>query len=567
MLGLGCSLVWDNPNVLGATQPSFQKIIYTGDLAPNVSDGAIFQTILAPPVINNHGELVVLGTLRHNTGGITSANEHVLWHVAQNRTMTRLLQKGDQVHGAAQGTLYDAFLLPNINDQGRIIFAGFLQAGTGNPPVTSKTDVGWWMTGPGMPIQKVFRNGDPALATAVGNLWNDFFNPSTAFGPSGNFVFQAVMQSNFGDTSSSLYNHAGFWSYASEGGHQLLYRANTHEVPGTSGAKLYALGPIGGLNAQGRFLFNSVLMPGTGDVASGNSRALLLGSIDPNVPMQLIARQGTTPVPGAPAGALFEVLPASDIYFNLNANNQVVFRATLRQGVAGVTSFNNQGIYYTDTSGSLNKLVRSHEIVPGSNLVFNGFNNVIINDQGRIAFEGTTSSLPNSVGVWVTDATYQLKTVALKGLTPIPFTSSSASLSNLRPMAMNAMGHLLVIGDFSDSVNQITMGNVLWCYDPATEELIHIVQSGQMFDVGDGTQRKVTDVVIDNDFLFQVKSGGGDGRAITINDQGQIAFSLTFDNGDVGVYVAQIPEPATLLLTMLSGLTLMRRRHAMNRLA
>ena len=55
-------------------------------------------------------------------------------------------------------------------------------------------------------------------------------------------------------------------------------------------------------------------------------------------------------------------------------------------------------------------------------------------------------------------------------------------------------------------------------------------------------------------------SGGEDGMTVSLNDQGEFAFRLYFTNVTEGIFVATVPEPATLTLLALAPLAALVRR-------
>ena len=50
-----------------------------------------------------------------------------------------------------------------------------------------------------------------------------------------------------------------------------------------------------------------------------------------------------------------------------------------------------------------------------------------------------------------------------------------------------------------------------------------------------------------------------DGRDTSINDRGELSMIISFSDGTSGVFVAAIPEPATLCLLMTAGLLIRRQ--------
>ena len=106
---------------------------------------------------------------------------------------------------------------------------------------------------------------------------------------------------------------------------------------------------------------------------------------------ELIYRDGD-PAPGMPGVTLFQPSGAG-VKMNLNNNGRVTFSALL-------TNSNGAAIYYTDTPGSLTKVVRTSEPIPGGGGNFTSLGPPATSDDGSIVFgAGIDSSFRNTI--WV----------------------------------------------------------------------------------------------------------------------------------------------------------------------
>ena len=92
----------------------------------------------------------------------------------------------------------------------------------------------------------------------------------------------------------------------------------------------------------------------------------------------------------------------------------------------------------------------------------------------------------------------------------------------------------------------------LFAVDPLSGGAL-IVRDGQLFDVGGGDLRTITDISFLPGFSLNGRTG--------LSDDGTLAFNLFFTDGTSGIFTAVVPEPSSLALLGLGGVALLRRRH------
>ena len=79
-----------------------------------------------------------------------------------------------------------------------------------------------------------------------------------------------------------------------------------------------------------------------------------------------------------------------------------------------------------------------------------------------------------------------------------------------------------------------------------------------MFDVNNDPL--INDLRTIDRVSLTVGSGGEDGQGTSFNNAGQLAFWLSFTDGSEGIFVATIPEPASLVVLIVgTGLVLGKR--------
>src|SRR5262249_7952372 len=122
----------------------------------------------------------------------------------------------------------------------------------------------------------------------------------------------------------------------------------------------------------------------------------------------------------------------------------------------------------------------------------------------------------------------------------------------------NALGDIaftsLLAGTVAGGVNGQIGNNIGLFFEDPNGLVALIAQKQTIFHVGPGDDRTVL-------AIGGLNSGGGeDGRAMSLNDNGDLVFSLDFTDGTSGVFVTHIPAPGSLSLLAASALIAVRRR-------
>lgn len=445
--------------------------------------------------------------------------------------MERVALAGDiapGVGGATYSTGPIASGHPFFNHAGATAFVGALANGTGTPPVT--------FTAPNANASAIFIGTGSNAAAPNGNL-TPVVRASDWF---------ASLGGTAADTKLNGFN-AGTMSFNN----------NNHYVVTNT-------------------LQGSAIVTGTG--ATSNSVALISNRTGSN---EAIARIGNAApdATGAASADVYRTFGTGAIGFN-NLGH-VAYTASLRQG--GTQSV--ASALFTDAgTGTLRRVGAAGDAVPNV-YAFNDnttplaefaglnfgtsatFGTTILNGNDDLLFTANMSS--GGQAILKMDSAGSLHRVVRVGDNPLggpdPLSTGgtgTSTFSGISSLTMNGAGQVAFTGNLTGPGVSVGLGNgsTLWAMD-LDGTLMKIARTSELFTYWDGTQYVSKTI----SSIGGIVSGGGqDGRTISFNDAGQLAFALNFSDGASGVYVATIPEPATLGLLALSALAFARRsrRHA-----
>ena len=171
--------------------------------------------------------------------------------------------------------------------------------------------------------------------------------------------FVATLTIGLGGVTAS--NNVGIWDDNSSGGGQLIARAGSGAAPGTT-ANFVSFGdPV--YNNNEEIAFRATLKVATGQATSTTATGIWC---DSGGSPALVAQQGVTSAPGCPGGATFSAFNQLALANQGGPNNQggVILLATLNtNSAAGVSTANNLGIWAVDSTGTLQLIVRTGDIL------------------------------------------------------------------------------------------------------------------------------------------------------------------------------------------------------------
>ena len=192
------------------------------------------------------------------------------------------------------------------------------------------------------------------------------------------------------------------------------------------------------------------------------------------------------PAPGTEAGTKFWFF--SD-FIGHNSSGELVFRAFLEG--PNVNVGNQEGIWTTNVHGELSLLARRGTSLPGADGVFGflGTGPKLINDDGQIAFKGSSS---NGVGIWVVNTLGKIQPVVLTGseieIEPGDVRTVQEIANSLTPHQFNNVGQLAFWVSFADGSEGIFVATIQNGCDFNRDGLCNtddLSSSDGLFSVGD----------------------------------------------------------------------------------
>ncbi|GAB4516260.1 MAG: hypothetical protein Tsb0013_20830 [Phycisphaerales bacterium] len=259
----------------------------------------------------------------------------------------------------------------------------------------------------------------------------------------------------------------------------------------------------------------------------------------------------------------YEALPFSSMRTpGMNNAGRLAFAAYLSTD-SGVPFRSANGLFVDDGDG-VRVIIGANTPVPGRpGRVFVGADDVIVNGRGDVVFIGGDDSPADfypggDIGVfrWRDDA---IEPIATAGDTPLA-DHSVVITDFLEGLSSNARGDIVmeaVVGSDAPGMS-FSHEHAIVAYDALAENLVQIVRTGMLFDVG---TPGAPDLRTITRIEFATGSGMQDGRARGLNESGEIAFYLEFDDFSSGVFVATIPTPGGAVPCIIA-LALTRRRRS-----
>jgi hypothetical protein len=529
---------------------TYSTVALSGEVGANLGYGPHIEpnsqfTDFSPPVINASGQVAFAA----DTG--TPGSYSGIWTniggspIAVARVGA--VSPGPNLGSGINFTTFEALQslnVPLLTDDGKTVFIGKLN-GSG---INTSNDHGVWSSSGGTStvIAREGAHPGPGLGTGVvfAGAVNSPFAASgrvPAANGAGHLAYVATLLGPGIDSSNSY----GIWT-SSAGSMTLVARAGSQ-------------GP--GPNVGNGVYFNGFSEPAMNSSGALAFAANLTGSVDylsregiwVNTPGSLnaIARTGIAgPGPNLESGVNFTKLEIPVI----NDSGAVAFRGKV--GGGDYNEGNASGIW-TNLGGTLTRVVQQGTMEMGPNLgagiTFLSLDDPVLNSAGDIAFVGSVKgpgvSDGNRNGIWMRSRDGAMNLIVREGITGmVPGFGNEVSFglfhSTIISPYLNASGEVAFVASAVGTETGSHYG--IWAWSKG--ELLKIALAGDPFDVNPDPSvddiRTISGISAAGwiGMVYYNGSGGDDGRPTMLNDDGLVAFALTFSDGTSGIFTAQLPR-------------------------
>ena len=479
----------------------------------------------------------------------------------------------------------------HLNNLGQLSFVGQLNR-------ANTRFQGIWVTD-NITLTRAAREGEQAPGVPTGGLfWAPFKTPIVD--DHGNVTFVGLLRQGTGGIT--LDTRDGIWSGPPSDPNLILQTGIP--IAGFSGRMLTGIEDMN-VGSTGQFVFTAGITPGTDDMETSNSLAILSYAHNE---LSIVARHGFQ-APGAAPGRTLdlsrsnsgEIRPAyetadsgevvvlaqldngnrgiwsydegvlasvvldghpvpgiADAQFarksfrddtlQLSPRGNLAFVGRMEEGIGGVTSSDWLAVW-AGTTDRLEVAVRQGDQAPGfdNGVLHQLFLRHAINDRGLITVLGTVRgpeiSAENDHAIWL-GTPGNLQPVVREG-DPVPGFGDGFVFGDLGsstvPPILNRQGQVLLHADIRDTLTNQEF-DAMWLYTSDTGMRL-LAKEGDVVQVRRGDLR-----TIDN--LFGV-----------INDEGNIGMRIEFTDDSFGLFSTTIPEPSTvtlLALALICGLRIAR---------
>jgi hypothetical protein len=466
-----------------------EVLAITGDAMPGGA-GELLQGV-TPGVINNAGLVVFRSTLQEGVAGVSSSDNDALWSIDES-TNAILAREGSSAPG---GGAFAAFQRVVVDNSGSVALRATLQTGP----------LGVW------------RLSSPSSGSVVART-QDFQVPGVASGAryqsidsrlqsSGDHIaFSATMTVGLGGVGTT--NRRGAW--LSDGSSTvLLARADVTAPPGVPAGKIENL-TVTAVNDAGQAAALGTMTTPWGGVTTSTKAAVWRLAAGDNT---LVARQGVGNVPGVASGSFQAFVDPV-----VNSSGQIAFEASLVSGARGVWRYD----------GSSGELIAQTGVgvAPGTaGAQFADVTFPLLNNAGQTLFRGTLdvgvgdATAGNNLGLWLADPD-ESSLLARIGSGGVPGVTG-ANFSTFVATALNAQGLAAVSAELEIGPGGVSSGNEngIWLLDALGGSQL-VARTGETL-----AGRTIASLELMGD------SGGGDGRARSLNDAGQLVFKAAFTDG------------------------------------
>lgn len=487
----------------------YDVVALTLDVAP---DGNGKFSSFEYPALNDTGQAVFRGRLFDTSGG-SNDNQGIF----RGNGVTELVQIARKRQALSDGTILSIGDVP-LNNSGQVLLGGSLSDPNGG---SSR-------------IGGVFVYDDVEGLTLIAQIGQN--------APNGSAVLTSVTYPTLNDVAQ-----VAFRGFLSTGGNSGVFIGD-----GTSSLKQIIRANNSAPDGRGRFVaFEEPALNNIGQVAffgrTIGSRTdgiddigIYLGDGTNNL-SQLIRTGDLAPDRNG------NVILDFDTNLVLNDVGQVAFYSSLTRTRGG--DGDNVGVFRTDAAGDLVQIARAGQTAADSNGIFANFGDPTLNGVGQAALRvfliDTNNGTKDDEGIYLGDGTSNIVQIAREGQSA---PDGNGSFFRFDDPVVNDAGQVAFLGRHSGTLDGSRDDQALYIYDELSG-LTQVVREGDGF-----LGSTITGLIFQNpDFLETKRS--------SFNERGQIAYRFFLADGRQGIAIATlVPEPSTLLLSLLASVTWLYRK-------
>jgi len=512
------------------TRPTQTRVVsYVGGPVPGLLPAARFSSY-GIPSINNQGQVA----FRANV--VNCVHDFGVWS-ERTGSLAAVSVQAQAAPGTTDGAVFSSMNDPVINDAGHTAFRVYLVGGTVNP----SNNFGIW-SDIGGHLTKIAREGD-AVAAELGGSTVLSIGDLPKISSSDRVAFVASL------TGSDFEGGVGSGIISYTDGNVESVATSGQQAPGTSAGTTFAgFNPGIPVVGSNQLIFNGELNGAGVDGTHLNG----IWTVN-NGSTSLLVRQGDM-APGLSPSTTFKSFSKGQI----NINGHAMFSAALDG--TGYNSSNDNGIW-TNRSGSLHLIVSEQQSAIGTSgdpVVIESFiERPILNNKDDIAYIANLEGFANlDHGIWV-DRVSGTELIA-RMRDQAPGTVNGVVFNGFSDLSMNDNGQVLFRANLSgtsiDSINNAGY----WATDTdGTLQLL--VREGDVVDLDDDPDTELLKTIISVTSVSNASTAIGGGQR-SFNNQGDFVFRAEFADGTEGILVASVPEPASLTLLIAGGAFLLKRR-------
>lgn len=491
--------------VFAGAYPVITPIVRTGDPIPGELSGTKF-TFFGSPSINANG--VVAFRSQANQFGVFTGTEGGL--------ITRVAVGSDLAPGLPPGSTFALFdeNIP-LNSHGAVAFTSVY-----NDPTNGNGGKRGAWSDPGGNFQSIITFGDPLVGHNNGGTFS-------SFGTNSNPVVLTDTGMSAYTAWTSTFPNVGSWGIWAGITKDTTVKVALQDDPAPTLAAntFYDRIDYPVINSSGVLAFHSTVKgQATGFFDKDLIWAGTAGNIQPVVRSHSTAPGTTSP---------FSAFNAPD----LSSTGKVAFHASLESSAP----FAQRDGIWAGTTGNLTLVARSGTPAAGTggSLFSSSFSDPLVNANGTVSFTDTLTlggsvTTSNYNGLWTGIDSNKLTLVARTG-DHAPGTGDGVNFANSTfPHVLNNLGQIAFTASLAGTGVASSNDTGLWVYDPQKGTQL-VAREGQLIEVAPGLTKTLASIAL------RTGASSGDGRATSLNDNGQVAFTAGFANEIYyGVFVADI---------------------------